>query len=130
MIKRNTVQKMKIMSYMQNTKSHPTAEMVYAAVSKDLPAISLSTVYRNLNTMAEEGDLLKIEIGNEAHYDADLSLHHHAYCAACHRLYDVFDDDLSDFILQNVSVPNFMIDRAMLLVTGICSECGENERNA
>lgn len=114
---------MKIMSFMKNTKSHPTAEMVFREVSKELPAISLSTVYRNLNAMTEEGDLRKIEIGNEAHYDADLSLHHHAYCTVCHRIYDVFDDDLSDYIVSHSDVPDFKIERTMLLITGKCSGC-------
>ena len=37
-----------ILSYLQATDEHPSAEMVYMGVKKVCPDISLATVYRNL----------------------------------------------------------------------------------
>jgi Fe2+/Zn2+ uptake regulation proteins len=125
MIKRNTVQKMKIMEYLMNTKCHPTAEIVYDAVLKDIPTISLSTVYRNLNTMAEEGEIIKFEVGNEAHFDADISFHHHAYCKHCKTVYDIFDDELSNYISTNAKILNFKIETTNLIFLGKCGQCVE-----
>ncbi|WNY25045.1 transcriptional repressor [Methanolapillus millepedarum] len=107
MIKRNTVQKMKILEYLSGTKSHPTAETVYAEVSKEIPTISLSTVYRNLNMMAENNEILKFEVGNEAHYDADTSFHHHAYCRFCKTVFDIFDTDIFQLHYRKRYCPEF-----------------------
>ena len=35
--------------------THPTAEVIYGKTQKVLPNISLGTVYRNLNLLAEDG---------------------------------------------------------------------------
>ena len=37
-------------------KTHPTAQQVYQAVKKDMPGLTLATVYRNLNAMAVAGE--------------------------------------------------------------------------
>ncbi len=39
---------------------HPTADTVYAMVREQEPNISLGTVYRNLNLLAEQGILRRI----------------------------------------------------------------------
>lgn len=127
MIKRNTVQKMKIMEYLMNTKSHPTAEAVYSVVSKDIPTISLSTVYRNLNTMAEDGEILKFEVGNEAHFDADISFHHHVYCKICKNVFDLYDKEIAAFITEKVNIPNFKVESTNLIFVGKCCDCMPQE---
>jgi len=123
MIKRNTVQKIKIMEYLKSTKSHPTAEEVYVEVSKEIPTISLSTVYRNLNSMAEDGDILKFEVGNEAHFDADIGFHHHIYCKVCKRVFDLYDKEIANYIKENASIPNFKIETTNLIFIGKCITC-------
>ncbi len=123
MIKRNTAQKKEILSYIRSVKSHPTAEAVYAEVSKALPSISLSTVYRNLNSLVDDGYLLRIEVGNEAHYDADVSFHHHVYCRCCRRIFDLFDEELSGTILRSIDPPDFEVESVTLLITGKCASC-------
>jgi Fe2+ or Zn2+ uptake regulation protein len=123
MIKRNTVQKMKIMEYLMSTRSHPTAEAVYEAVSKEIPTISLSTVYRNLNSMAENGEILKFEVGNEAHFDADISFHHHVYCKDCKMVFDLYDNNISSYISENAHIPNYDIENINVIFVGRCKEC-------
>ena len=127
MIKRNTVQKMKIMEYLMSTKCHPTAEVVYAEVSKEIPTISLSTVYRNLNTMADEGEILKFEIGNEAHFDADTSFHHHVYCKVCKNVFDLHDQEIAKYIVENAKIPNFKVETTNLIFLGRCCNCFSEE---
>ena len=53
--RRMTRQRQAIMEMLAKTDEHPTAEMVYEAVRKQLPEISLGTVYRNLQLLVEEG---------------------------------------------------------------------------
>ena len=49
-----------IKEYLASTKEHPTADTVYLHVRKTFPKISLGTVYRNLNLLADTGEALKI----------------------------------------------------------------------
>ena len=44
-----------IRQIMAGTALHPTADMVYEWVRRETPNISLATVYRNLNCLAQSG---------------------------------------------------------------------------
>ena len=64
-------------------------ELTIEAVKKDMPAISLATVYRNLNSLADNGEILKLEINGEAHYDGFCHLHSHFVCNECGKIIDI-----------------------------------------
>lgn len=49
-----------IKNYLMSTKEHPTADTVYLHVKEEFPNISLGTVYRNLNLLADIGEVTKI----------------------------------------------------------------------
>ena len=49
-----------IIDYLRHTTEHPTADMVYTHVQKLYPNVSLGTVYRNLNLLVEEGEILRL----------------------------------------------------------------------
>ena len=53
-------QRESIIQYLSATHSHPTADMVYMHVKEEFPNISLGTVYRNLNLLADIGEIIKI----------------------------------------------------------------------
>lgn len=57
-------QRESIKDYLNSTTEHPTADTVYLNVRKEFPNISLGTVYRNLNLLAEIGDAIKIPTPN------------------------------------------------------------------
>ena len=59
---RNTKQKMLILNAVRSVCTHPTAEQVYEMISDEMPGLSLGTVYRNLNRMAELGQLRRISV--------------------------------------------------------------------
>ena len=42
-----------ILKILRDTKSHPTADWIYNEVRKEIPDISLGTVYRNLRLLKE-----------------------------------------------------------------------------
>ena len=85
---RNTNQRLKILEYLKCVKTHPTAEQVYNDLRKDMPAISLATVYRNLHLLAEQKEVLRLEINNEYHFDGDSCRHQHCVCKKCGKIID------------------------------------------
>lgn len=89
MTERLTNQKQFILDYLQNTTIHPTAEEIYLNVKKQLPRISLGTIYRNLENFIETGKILEIN-GPIKRFDGDTSNHQHFICRSCGKVHDIF----------------------------------------
>lgn len=97
---RHTIQGDKVYEYLSSVDTHPTAEEVHHAVRKEIPTISLATVYRNLDKLVRQGKAIKFSIDNESHYDADLSEHQHFVCEACGNIMDIHDADVSHYAMK------------------------------
>jgi Fe2+ or Zn2+ uptake regulation protein len=88
--RRKTVQRQLIIEAVKNLNIHATAEQVFEYIVKTHPSISKATVYRNLNLMAEAGELLNIgSIYGSAHYDYNCNEHCHFICKDCRRVFDI-----------------------------------------
>ena len=121
---RNTNQKLKILEYLKSVKTHPTADIVYEAVRKDLPAISLGTVYRNLNQLAADGKILMFKIGNESHFDGDICSHQHCVCTECGKIIDCFQKEINQYAMKKIDVKGFTPACVTIIFKGLCEECG------
>jgi Fur family ferric uptake transcriptional regulator len=87
---RNTQQRRVILEELQKLTSHPTASMLYTIVRQRLPKISLGTVYRNLELLAQSGVVKKLgHTTGEARFDGDTTPHSHLRCVECGRVDDV-----------------------------------------
>ena len=120
---RMTSQRIKILEYLKSVKTHPNAEDVYEHVKKDLPSITLATVYRNLNLLAEQGELLKLEINNEFRFDADMCYHQHCVCRKCGKIVDVFNKKISEYALKNFESKEFKASCVTVIFKGLCKKC-------
>lgn len=88
MNRRYSVQKRMIRETLKRL-DHPTAAQVYEEIWKVYPQISLGTVYRNLNIMAEEGEILRLPFsGAPDHFDQNPEEHYHIVCSRCGRIFD------------------------------------------
>lgn len=87
-----------IKAYLANTNEHPTADTVYLHVKENFPNISLGTVYRNLNLLADIGEAMKITTPDGAdRFDGVTTPHYHVLCTECGNIYDL-DMEISDAI--------------------------------
>jgi len=77
-----------VLEVLRGTGSHPTAEWVHRVVRRQLPRVSLGTVYRNLRLLVAEGLAAEIP-GPHARFDANMAAHHHFTCLRCGRILDV-----------------------------------------
>ncbi|MBQ4267067.1 MAG: transcriptional repressor, partial [Clostridia bacterium] len=66
---RNSKQRDAVYADLISRYDHPTADEVYFSVKKDLPNISLATVYRNLKLLESEGLILRITTDDSDRYD-------------------------------------------------------------
>ena len=123
MKRRITAQRKKILNYINSVRTHPTAEIVYEAVKKDIPNITLATVYRNLHILVEQGEIIKLSINNEYHFDGFTDTHQHLFCTKCEKIEDVEDLELNGHVLKKLSKQEFKITELAIQAEGICKEC-------
>lgn len=75
---RYTEQRAAVYAYLRTVDSHPTAEEVYEAVRSDQPRISLATVYKALEALAESHLANKLTYGDgSARFDCRPESHYH-----------------------------------------------------
>ncbi len=113
-----------VLAEVKSSREHPTADMVYAALKADNPSLSLGTVYRNLNLLAQMGQIHKIGMpGGSDRFDGRTDEHYHMLCQKCGRVYDVQLDTLSELDGQIQSQTGFLVHSHDLIVRGVCRAC-------
>lgn len=95
--RKRSKQREAILDYLKSTKEHPNADMVYENVRKEIPNISLGTVYRNLNLLSESGEIQKFSIdGKSDRFDFETKSHYHVFCHQCDRVMDLEMEPLKE----------------------------------
>ena len=121
---RNTRQRTVVLEELKKLSCHPTAAKLYEIARARMPNISLGTVYRNLELLAQKGVIQKLQIsGAEARFDANPEQHCHVRCIRCERVDDVHDLP-EDFVKGQVhSLAGYDIVGYRLDFLGICPDC-------
>lgn len=120
-----TIQRQTICEELCKLTCHPTADELYDIVKKRMPQISLGTVYRNLEQLAECGVILKLETaGRQKRFDGNPVPHHHIRCKVCGAVRDLDNDCLAelDECIRRI-LPQVGAMRAMIEFEDICPEC-------
>ncbi len=126
---RNTIQKEKIFKYLSSVETHPTAETVFNEVRKEIPSITLATVYRNLNKLAEQGCVHRLELNGEYHFDGRQGMHQHGVCRKCGKIIDFIDSEISKNALKKINSADFEAEDVTIIYSGVCKECKYTGRN-
>lgn len=112
-----------IKEILKGRSDHPTADMVYAAARLREPSISLGTVYRNLKTLSENGEIDTLEtVDKKLHYDGNVNKHGHFICAQCYKIYDIWS---KPEIPEELKVLGFTVMEAKSVYYGFCDKCKE-----
>lgn len=130
---RNTNQRKLVLDLMTGNKTHPTADEIYELARKRDAHISRGTVYRNLNFLAQSGEILKINVPNGAdHFDSTLTEHFHFCCKKCGKMWDVPGNVKIETgtALKKMSDDGFLVTERNLVFTGFCPDCRESENIA
>ena len=124
MIQRHTIQCALVLEAVDSLRDHATAEEVYEAVAKEHPHIGRGTVYRNLQKLAEAGEIMKVEVpGGADRYDHLTYKHYHVKCTKCGRVFDVdmpYEPNLADKIGDK---HGFLLTGHTIMFTGVCPDC-------
>ena len=129
-----TPQRQRIFEALVSTDgSHPTAEVIWAEVVRQMPAVSLKTVYQTLNDLAAMGVVSHVDFGTgSARFDTNTDRHQHVVCTRCNRVWDVNVDLTEEWIESKLpsQLPHeldgrFFVSSSDLVVRGVCGACAD-----
>ena len=119
------------MSVVRRMSSHPTADAVYVEVRKEIPGISLGTVYRNLKLLAETGEVAPVAgSGVLIRYDGCTDNHHHFRCDSCGCVLDVEEPVDTELDRRVAAQMGLAIRCHSLVFHGLCEDCQRGERDS
>ena len=112
-----------ILACVRATTCHPSAEWVYQQLKPSLPDLSLGTVYRNLNLLADAGEILSIKTPGGSRFDRTVEPHAHIICTSCSRVIDVplpFDAQLDAKASEQIG---WHVTSHYTIFEGLCPDC-------
>jgi Fur family peroxide stress response transcriptional regulator len=93
-----THQRQVIYEVMQSMHGHPSPEDVFIQVKERVPAISLATVYKNINIFLASGILREVSPHHGSlRIETNSDPHHHLVCSHCRSIQDISESELPDF---------------------------------
>lgn len=118
---RPSQQRIAVISYVANSRKHPTADEIFGDLSPKFPSLSRTTIYNSLRTFVESG--LLYELGTDElsrRYDlVTHPAHAHFLCRKCCRLFDM---EMPRNIMESAET-GFLAEGVELTLKGICPDC-------
>ena len=120
---RETRQRKVVYEAVRQSKSHPTADMIFDHVRDTLPTVSLGTVYRNLGILKDQGLVIELRgTDRRAHFEADLTPHAHFVCTRCGSIADI-ENCPNPAWDRHPCLAGYTVEEHSLEFRGICPQC-------
>ena len=126
--KRNTKQRQLVLEAVRSRCDHPSADEIYLSVREEDDKISRGTVYRNLNILAEDDEILHVRVPAADRYDLRTDRHYHMFCTGCGAVCDApvaYNESYDDMAESS----GFKIERHRMIFEGLCPECIKKQKN-
>ena len=116
-----TPQRLAIMKYLDENRTHPTADRIYIDLKEKNPALSKTTVYNSVETLKEHGIIQSLTIsGSESRYDFENKMHHHFLCKKCGIIIDI---DIECPNIGKMLESGHNVEEVHGYFKGICKKC-------
>ena len=124
---RLTPQRMMILSAIESSDDHISAEEIYAQVVAKYPHVNISTVYRTLELLKQLGLVTETDLGGGRfrYHPADKGHHHHLVCQQCGAIIDLDESLLSPLKSALLREYKFSADLMHLAIFGRCASCSQ-----
>lgn len=121
-----SLQRIKILEFLEKNRTHPTADMIYQALVDEIPTLSKTTVYNTLRAFAEKDVIVELSLfENEVRYEYDKTPHIHFKCIRCGKIYDISE---SFKCLKNKKIEGHKVLEHHINLKGICKSCLKNAK--
>ena len=128
--KKNFRKRTAILSFLRQTKDHPSAEMVFNHLKQEIPDLSLGTVYRNLALFKEQGLITSLgTVKGVERFDGNTEPHVHFICTECGCVQDI--DGVPNLPSLRASAEHDLgsqITGCQITLTGTCRNCIETNK--
>jgi Fur family peroxide stress response transcriptional regulator len=127
---RITNQRAAIIKMLVESQDHPSVEEIYEHIRVAFPMTSLATVYKTVNVMKDEGEILELAFGGEGNrYDAvNPHAHPHLICVRCRQIIDPQIEWFNDLPEELTQRYGYQIVNQRVDFFGICPQCQQQER--
>ncbi len=120
------MQRIAIMGYLMEHRTHPTVEEIYSALSPAMPTLSKTTVYNTLKLLSDAGAIQTLTIDERnTCYDALTLPHSHFLCKRCGNIYDLMNDQSAKQSID-MNMDGHTLQEIHYYYKGICRECADN----
>ena len=122
---RLTPQRLMVVSAIENSEDHISADEVYSQVVDRYPNVNISTVYRTLELLKRLGMVTETDLGGGRvrYHPANKGHHHHLVCQECGAMIDL-DESLLEPLKEALLLEhNFIADLRHLAIHGRCVVC-------
>ncbi len=113
-----------ILEKIRQTTSHPSAVWIFEELRKEIPDLSLGTVYRNLSVFKDEGLVVSVgTVDGQERYDGNIAEHTHFICLDCGAVIDVkaaIDPALAESVERDYGLD---VCSKQLTLYGKCGKC-------
>lgn len=121
-----TPQRLEVIRFLANNKTHPTANQIYTALKKKNPSLSKTTIYNSLDTLIKNRIINELTIiRSESMYDFGNDMHHHLLCRKCGNIIDI---DVQCPHLEKMLKGKHKIEEVHGYFKGICEDCLSKEK--
>ena len=123
-----TPQRQLLFGLLDGNDTHPTADVLYAQASEQMPGISLRTVYTTLTDLVEMGEMNQLALGGgAARFDPNTDDHHHVVCSECGSVGDVYVTGTESLHVNGLG--KFRPSSASIVFHGTCADCSAVHRS-
>lgn len=128
--RRNTKQRQLVLDAVRARRDHPGADQIYLDVRAIDDRISRGTVYRNLNVLVRQGEILQVKLPHMDRFEAQADRHYHLLCTECGAVCDVpipYQQQLDE---QAAEKTGYAVDRHRAVFEGLCPDCVRRKADA
>jgi len=113
--------RLKILEYLMSHKTHPTVDMIYKELSKEMPTLSKTTIYSTLKLFQKKEIVTGLTIDeNELRFDSNTTPHGHFKCIKCNRVFDI--SIMSEKLNINMTEGHKIVEHHIYF-KGVCKDC-------
>lgn len=126
---KNTKQRTAILNILEKNNQPVSAEDIYSSLKSQKLSVSLSTVYRTLETMAEKKLVTKLNMQDNSKtlFEIAREIHkHYLICLGCKKIISIMSCPLENYEEKLSEETGFLIEGHRLDIYGYCPECRGN----
>ena len=130
--RRSTWQRSAIVDLLERSQVFLSAQQIHAELEEEGTKVGLATVYRNLQSLAEEdlvdtvrsddGEALYRLCTNEGH-------HHHLVCRSCGKAVEIAGSLFENWVHDIASANGFTKVEHVAEFFGLCNDCSQKHAN-